>query len=108
MYWVMGIWVFGFILSALAFYFKDLRGQYVNGDELMLKFVICLIPSVNLVFGLAYFLSVSIGWCIDNFGKKCGRLIWDGDKFRWITNGKRVWDRNQERFVWVSKESVNE
>lgn len=84
--WIIYAWLFGFVLAALAFYFKDMRGKYVSGTDLIIKFFICLIPSLNLVFGIAYFVSVSIRWCIDNFGRKCGRLIWDRTGFKWIVN----------------------
>lgn len=86
MFLVISFWVIGFILSALAFYHKDMRGKYVSGTDLMIKFFICLIPSLNLIFGIAYFISEAIGWCIDNFGRKCGRLIWDRTGFKWIVN----------------------
>jgi hypothetical protein len=86
MMWVMGIWGIGFILSALAFYHKDMRGKYVSGNDLIVKLIICTIPALNFIFGVAYFLAEFVGWCGREFQNRCGRLVWNRDHFKWIVN----------------------
>lgn len=86
MEYVLIIWAIGFVISALAFYFKDMRGKYVGGSELIFKLVVCLCPSLNLGFGLWYFSYIFVIWAIDAFKNRCGRLIWDRTKFKWIAN----------------------
>lgn len=83
------IWILGLVISMLASYFKDMRGKYVSGGQLILILFLAVVPFFNFVFGISYFISVFLDWSINGFRYNFGTLVWDKTGFKWIKKGEK-------------------